>query len=93
MRLIDYFQERFIATFVLADPYKNPKQEFEKLQKRKNIPSDRITTQTDFKQPKEITYMDITISKAEIYAKDRPFSQSYILISSPTIKVHSELIL
>jgi hypothetical protein len=46
---------------MLADPYKNPKQEFEKLKKRKNIPNDKITSQTDFQQPTEITYMDITI--------------------------------
>lgn len=36
--------------------------------------------------------MDITIQKAEIYARDRPFSSSYILISTPVIKVQSELI-
>jgi len=36
--------------------------------------------------------MDIQIFKAEIFARDRPFSQNYILISSPLIKVSSELI-
>jgi hypothetical protein len=36
--------------------------------------------------------MDIEISKAEIFARDRPLSKNSILISSPLIKISSELI-
>jgi hypothetical protein len=36
--------------------------------------------------------MDIQIHKAEIFAKDRPFAENYILISSPLIKVSCEYV-
>ena len=39
-----------------------------------------------------VDYMDIEICKAEIYARDRPHSKNYIKISSPTIKISSELV-
>jgi hypothetical protein len=41
----------------------------------------------------EVDFMDIQVVKAEIFARDRPFSQNYILISSPLIKVSSERVL
>ena len=41
---------------------------------------------------KVVDYMDIKISKAEIFARDRPFSKNYIRISSPIINISSELV-
>ena len=90
MRFNEYLQQRFIDSLTMSDPYTNPQEEFEARQKRKGIPLDKISQQTDFGQDSTVNQMDIKIVKAEIFARDRPFSQNYILISSPQITLTSE---
>lgn len=89
---MEYFQQRFIDSLVMTDPYNNPKEAFEKLQKRKGLSLKEIKDTTDFKQALKVDKMDIEIAEAEIYARGRLFDQNFILIRSPLISVGSEYI-